>query len=88
MPSGTRRTHGGHGWPPPSAPKMRPEGAARHAGQPVDLGLNQAGLGVLVVRSQLNTEILEVLCWRGDSSLPLALAVGAVLLSSQMPKAA
>jgi hypothetical protein len=44
--------------------------------------------GVLVVRSQLNTEILEVLCWRGDSSLPLALAVGAVLLSSQRPKAA
>ena len=45
MPSGTRRTHGGHGWPPPSAPKMRPEGAARHAGQPADPGLDQAGPG-------------------------------------------
>ena len=44
--------------------------------------------GVLVVRSQLNSEILEALCWRGDSSLPLPLAVGAVLLSNQMPKAA
>jgi hypothetical protein len=41
-----------------------------------------------VVRSQLNSEILQALCWRGDSSLPLALAVGAVLLSSQTPKAA
>jgi hypothetical protein len=43
--------------------------------------------GVLVVRSQLTAEILEALCWRGDGSLPVALAVGAVLLSSQMPKA-
>jgi hypothetical protein len=43
--------------------------------------------GVLVIRSQLTSEILEALCWRGESSLPLALAVGAVLLSSQMPKA-
>jgi hypothetical protein len=43
--------------------------------------------GVLVVRSQLTAEILEALCWRGDSLLPVALAVGAVLLSSQMPKA-
>ena len=41
-----------------------------------------------MVRSQLNSEILQALCWRGDSSLPLALAVGAVLLSSQTPKAA
>ena len=23
MPSGTRRTHGGHGWPPPPVPRMR-----------------------------------------------------------------
>jgi len=43
--------------------------------------------GVLVVRSQLTSEILEAVCWRGDSSLPVALAVGTVLLSSQMPKA-
>jgi hypothetical protein len=42
--------------------------------------------GVLVIRSQLTSEILEALCWRGENSLPLALAVGAVLLSSQMPK--
>ena len=43
--------------------------------------------GVLVIRSQLTSEILEALCWRGEPSLPLALAVGTVLLSSQMPKA-
>jgi hypothetical protein len=42
--------------------------------------------GVLVIRSQLTSEILEALCWRGENSLPLALAVGAVLLSSQTPK--
>jgi hypothetical protein len=43
--------------------------------------------GVLVVRSQLTSEILEAVCWRGESSLPVALAVGAVLLSSQTPEA-
>jgi hypothetical protein len=43
--------------------------------------------GVLVVRSQLTAEILEAVCWRGNASFPVALAVGAVLLSSQTPKA-
>jgi hypothetical protein len=43
--------------------------------------------GVLVIRSQLTSEILEAVCWQGESSLPLALAVGAVMLSSQTPKA-
>jgi hypothetical protein len=31
--------------------------------------------GVLLVRSQLTSEILEAVCWRGDGSLPVALAV-------------
>jgi hypothetical protein len=44
--------------------------------------------GVLVIRSQLASEILEALCWRGDASFPVTLAAGAVLLSSQMPKPA
>jgi hypothetical protein len=43
--------------------------------------------GVLVVRSQLTAEILEALSWRGDGSFPVSLAAGAVLLSTQMPKA-
>ncbi len=42
--------------------------------------------GALVVRSQLTSEHVEALCWRGDASL--ALAAGAVLLSGQMPDAA
>jgi hypothetical protein len=44
--------------------------------------------GVLVVRSQLTSEILEALCWRGDSSLAVAVAIGAVPFDAQMPKAA
>jgi hypothetical protein len=42
--------------------------------------------GVLEVRSQLTSEALEPLCWRGDDSL--ALAAGAVLLGGQLPEAA
>ncbi len=42
--------------------------------------------GALVVRSELTSEGLEPLCWRGDESL--ALAAAAVLLGGQMPKAA
>jgi hypothetical protein len=42
--------------------------------------------GALVVRSELTSQGLEPLCWRGDSSL--AVAAGAVLLGGQMPKAA
>jgi len=42
--------------------------------------------GVLVVRSELTSQGLEPLCWRGDSSL--AVAAGAVLLGGHMPKAA
>jgi hypothetical protein len=40
--------------------------------------------GVLVTRSQLTSEALEALCWRGGIADALAPAVGAVLLSSQM----
>jgi len=42
--------------------------------------------GALVVRSELTSEIIEPLCWRGEQAL--ALAVAAVLLGGQMPKAA
>jgi hypothetical protein len=42
--------------------------------------------GALVVRSELTSQGLEPLCWRGDSSL--AVAAGAVLLGGQMPTAA
>jgi hypothetical protein len=43
--------------------------------------------GVLVVRSELTAEFLVPLCWRSDASLPVALAAGAVLLGSHLPKA-
>ena len=42
--------------------------------------------GALVVRSELTSEILQPLCWRGEESL--AAAAAAVLLVGQMPKAA
>ena len=42
--------------------------------------------GALVVRSELTSEILQPLCWRGEESL--APAAAAVLLVGQMPKAA
>jgi hypothetical protein len=42
--------------------------------------------GALVVRSELTSQELVPLCWRGDSSL--SVAVGAVLLGGRMPKAA
>lgn len=42
--------------------------------------------GALVVRSELTSEVLQPLSWRGEESL--ALAAGAVLLGGQMPKAA
>jgi hypothetical protein len=42
--------------------------------------------GALVVRSELGSEILEALCWRGEQSL--AQAAAAVLLGGQMPKTA
>lgn len=42
--------------------------------------------GALVVRSQLTSEQLEPLCWRGEQWL--AQAASAVLLGGQMPKAA
>lgn len=42
--------------------------------------------GALVVRSQLTSEFIEPLCWRGEQAL--APAVAAVLLGGQMPKAA
>ena len=45
MPSGTRRTHGGHRWPASPGAEDPVEGTARDVGQPVDLGLDQAGLG-------------------------------------------
>lgn len=40
--------------------------------------------GVLVTRSQLNSEVLQALCWRGELTRALAMAVGAVLSGSQM----
>lgn len=40
--------------------------------------------GALVVRSELGSEILEPLCWRGERSL--AQAAAAVLLGGQMPE--
>ena len=43
--------------------------------------------GVLVVRSELTSEILEPVCWRGNGSLPVTLAAGAVLLGSHMSAA-
>jgi len=42
--------------------------------------------GALVVRSELTSQGLEPLCWRGDGSL--AVAAGAVLLGGHMPNAA
>jgi hypothetical protein len=42
--------------------------------------------GILVVRSELTSQNLEALCWRGDDSA--AVAAGAVLLGGKMPKAA
>lgn len=48
-------------------------------------GCNIGNLGgVLVTRSQLTSEVLEALCWRGGLTRALALAVGAVLLGDQM----
>ena len=41
--------------------------------------------GALVVRSELMSELLQPLCWRGEESLA---AAAAVLLGGQMPKAA
>ena len=41
---------------------------------------------VLMVRSELTSQNLEKLCWRGDDSA--AVAAGAVLPGSKMPKAA
>ena len=45
MPSGTPRTHGGHGRPPPPAPRIGPRVRRGGAGQPADPGLDQAGPG-------------------------------------------
>jgi hypothetical protein len=42
--------------------------------------------GVLVVRSELRSEVLQSLCWRGEQAL--AQATAAALLGGQMPKAA
>jgi hypothetical protein len=42
--------------------------------------------GALVVRSELTSEILQPLCWRGEGHM--ALATAAALLGGQMPKAA
>jgi hypothetical protein len=42
--------------------------------------------GVLVVRSELRSQVLQPLCWRGEQ--PLAQATAAALLGGQMPKAA
>ena len=42
--------------------------------------------GVLVVRSELRSEVLDPLCWRGEQ--PLAQATATALLGGQMPKAA
>jgi hypothetical protein len=42
--------------------------------------------GALVVRSELTSQNLEALCWRGDN--PVVVAAGAVLLGGKMPKAA
>jgi hypothetical protein len=40
--------------------------------------------GVMMTRSQLTSEALEALCWRGELTRTVALAVGAVLLGNQM----
>lgn len=43
--------------------------------------------GALVVRSELRSEMLQPLCWRGEKPLALT-AAAAVLLGDQMPKVA
>jgi len=41
--------------------------------------------GVMMTRSQLTSEAPEALCWRGEPTRTVALAVGAVLPGNQMP---
>jgi hypothetical protein len=43
--------------------------------------------GVLVTCSRLTSDDVTGLCWRGESSRPLTLAGGAVLLGGQLPRA-
>jgi hypothetical protein len=43
--------------------------------------------GVLVVRSDLRSQVIEPLCWRGDNSPAVSAAVAAVWLGDRMPAA-